>query len=278
MTSKIKVLVAADMLFLLLLALSGSTLGIISEIFYYLAFIAPVGMMLSYAYKPSENSHASELQAQKEMIGDFKGDFSLSKKAITLSLPIIFPAVLLILGVSLLCSLLLGAFGFENPSVPTSSFARALLTHALVPAFLEELLFRFAPIKLLRENRKTALLLSSVMFAFAHANLFQIPYALIAGFILSALYIVTGSILPSIILHFINNTVSLLSIYGLGDKLILIILSSLSLVSLVFAIIGRKRLIDAFKEQFSGEKLTLSYHPLFFIVTSLVLAISSLFA
>ena len=277
MTAKIKVLVAADMTFLLLLALSGSAMGIASEILYYLAFIIPIVMMLNYAYKTSENAHT--LQKQNEIISDIKKSFSLSRGALKISLPLIFPSVLLTLFVSLIISLTLASFGFENASDISSPFAIALITHALVPAVLEELLFRFAPIALLSDNKKTALILSSVMFAFAHVSLFQIPYAILAGFILCALYLATGSILPSMVLHFINNAISLISIYGIiSDGLIILILASLSLISAAFIFAYRRSIAASLKQTLSGKKLELSYHPLFFIITSLVLAISSLFA
>ena len=277
MTSKIKVLVSADMIFLLLLALSGSTEGTVSTLLYYSAFIIPSIMMLSFTYRPHESLHASASFSKNDIARDIKRDFTLSKKGLFFTLPILFPSILLILAISLLISLLLGALGMENTTVSSSSFVSALVTYALLPAILEELLFRFSTIKLLGENKKTALLLSSLMFAFAHANLFQIPYALAAGFICGALYLVTGSILPSIILHFINNTVSLLSMYGYGDTNIIITLCALTLISLVFLIIYRRFFINAIKSCFDKKKMEISYHPIVFIITSLVLAISMLF-
>ena len=141
----------------------------------------------------------------------------------------------------------------------------------------KEMLFRLASIKLLRENKKTALTLSALTFAFAHVNLFQIPFALMAGLVCGALYIVTGSIIPSVVLHFLNNTVSLLSMYGFGDLKIIIILSVLSLVSLIFIFIRRRTFVNMIKESFSKEKAVFTYHPLIFIITSLILAVSMLF-
>ena len=189
----------------------------------------------------------------------------------------IFPAISIILVSSIITSMLLGAFGLKNASVFNEPFVLALVTHALLPAILEELLFRFVPIKLLSENKRAAFVISSVMFAFAHANLFQIPYALIAGSIFSWLYIATGSIIPSIILHFLNNTVSLISIYGCKASIILIALGILSAISLVPAIIKRRLYKEKISEMLKSEKISLSYYPLFFIGTSLILAISALF-
>ena len=265
------------MLFLLLLSLSGSTGRIASDIIYYLAFLAPVGVMLNRIYQQRDSSGRIIYSEGGDVIADLKSDFSISKENLIFSLPIIFPAVSVILVISVLTSMLLGVFGYENTAVFDESLFVSIITHALVPAVLEELLFRFAPIKLLSENKKTALILSSVMFAFAHANLFQIPYAFIAGLIFSSLYIITGSILPSMLLHFINNTVSLISIYGYTGAAFFIILTSLSIISLAVITIRRKFYKEKLQAIFTKEKIVFSYYPIFFIITSLVLACSMFF-
>ena len=277
MDSKIKFITAMDMLFLLLLALSGSTLGITSEIFYYLAFLGPVGLTLNYIYNPGKNQHVSPLDVRKAMLNDLRSDFTLSKDKLAFTLPVIAPAISVVLAFSVLTTFILALFGQENAVNLGEPFVIALLTHALVPAVLEELLFRFVPIKLLSENKKVAFVISSVMFAFAHANLFQIPYALIAGAIFSWLYISTGSIIPSIILHFLNNTVSLISIYGCKPWIILVTLGVFSLASAIFLFMKRETYKEKTKEIFDCEKASVSYYPLFFIGTSLILAISMFF-
>ena len=277
MISRIKFLTAIDMLFLLLLSLSGSTLGIASEILYYLACLLPVGLMLNHVYAHKETIHTTPLERKEAMLNDLKRDFTLSKKGAALSLPIFFPAISVILAISALTSLLLSSFGYSNATEFNEPFIVALLTHALAPAILEELLFRFAPIKLLEENKRSALILSSLMFAFAHANLFQIPYALVAGFIFSSLYLLTGSILPSVILHFLNNAVSLASMYGVKAPVIVIALAITSVASLTVIFIRRKEYKDEIKKMIGKEKAVLAYTPLFFIATSSVIAISMLF-
>ena len=278
MTSKIKALVSADMIFLLLLLFSGSSSGPASEILYYSAFIVPTALILSFTYNPPESLHASARPEKSEVINDFKKDFSVSRRTLLFSLPVIAPTILIVLGISALTSLLMGKLGIDDTVTLETTLLIAIITHALIPAVLEELLFRLAPIKLLRGNKKTALILSAVMFAFAHANLFQIPFALVAGFACGTLYVVTGSILPSILLHFINNTVSLLSMYGFGDLKIILTLSVLSLASVIFIFVYRRTFIKMIKDSFGNEKFESSYHPLIFIITSLILAISTFFA
>lgn len=278
MTSKIKLIVAMDMLFLLFLALSGSAGGIASEMLYYLAFLLPTALALNDLYGGDKISHDAGGKATPPIISDLKKDFSFDKKCIFFFLPTILPAIAVIIALSLLTSLFMGLFGFENITAFEEPFILAVITHALVPAILEELLFRFAPIKLMRENRKSALLISSLMFAFAHANLFQIPYAFLAGVIFSALYLMTGSIIPSIILHFLNNLFSLISLYGYLSLAVYIPLFALLLISLIVLVKKRACYIKEINSIFkSGEKCEFSYYPFIFIATSLVLALSSLF-
>ena len=278
MISRIKFLTAIDMLFLLLLSLSGATFGAASEILYYLAFLVPVGLVLNHVYNAPKDHKVSPLEVRETMMSDLKRDFTLTKKGALISIPIFFPAISVVLAISVITSLILGSLGYESATQFNEPFITALIIHALLPAILEELLFRFAPIKLLSENKRSALILSSVMFAFAHANLFQIPYALVAGVMLSSLYLLTGSMLPSIILHFLNNTVSLASIYGVKPLVIVVPLIILSAVSLVIILMNKNTYKNEIKKMLGSEKAVLSYTPLFFVATTLILAISSLFA
>jgi len=277
MISRIKLLVAIDTLFLFLLALSGSASGIISELFYALAFAVPIGITINFLYNPKNAAESTGADARAEMLSDLRSDFSISKKALLFTLPLIFPSILVILALSVLTAYLLGLFGISNELTLTQPFIIALITHALAPAVLEELLFRFIPIKLLSENKKTALVLSSLLFAFAHANLFQIPYALLAGVIFSSLYLLTGSIIPSLLLHFLNNTVSLASMYGFPDTVLICALALLTVASLTVIIARGRVYLTKIKSTFKGEKVIFSYYPIFFILFSLLLAIPVLF-
>ena len=85
MVSRIKTLVAADMLFLLLLSLSGSTGGIASDIIYYLAFLAPVGVMLNRIYQQRDSSGRIIYSEGGDVIADLKSDFSISKENLIFS-------------------------------------------------------------------------------------------------------------------------------------------------------------------------------------------------
>ena len=61
---------------------------------------------------------------------------------------------------------------------------------------------------------KFAIIMSSVMFAAMHGNLVQAPFALIAGFAIGYFSIKTGSIWTGIIIHAINNGISVAITYA----------------------------------------------------------------
>jgi membrane protease YdiL (CAAX protease family) len=93
-----------------------------------------------------------------------------------------------------------------------------VLTHALLPAVLEEGLFRFVPLKVLSPiSRKIAVLLSAALFAIVHGSVYKIPYAFAAGVIFAMLDIYFASLLPSLLIHFLNNLLSLTVSYGYLD-------------------------------------------------------------
>lgn len=87
----------------------------------------------------------------------------------------------------------------------------------ILPPIFEEVFFRGV---LLGSLKKSHLLLSSTVvalcFAFYHASLVQLFYQLIYGFVLSVLTIKSGSVIPSIISHFINNFLILVLTYFFG--------------------------------------------------------------
>ena len=83
------------------------------------------------------------------------------------------------------------------------------LAVAVVPAILEEITIRGIIMQPLRKyGDKFAIFTSALLFAYMHGNMVQIPYTIIGGLLLGYLAVVTGSLWPSIILHFINNLYS----------------------------------------------------------------------
>ncbi len=61
---------------------------------------------------------------------------------------------------------------------------------------------------------KFAIIMSSVMFAAMHGNLVQAPFALIAGFAIGYFSIKTGSIWTGVVIHALNNGISVAITYA----------------------------------------------------------------
>lgn len=77
---------------------------------------------------------------------------------------------------------------------------------AVLPAILEELLFRGVVMGLLRPaGDRVAILVSALLFSLAHGTLTQIPFAFVLGLVFGFLYVRTGSLLVPMALHFLNN-------------------------------------------------------------------------
>ena len=94
-------------------------------------------------------------------------------------------------------------------------FTLSILSVAVAPALLEELLFRGAIMgSLLKYGKELAIFASAFMFALVHGNLVQIPFAFLVGLVLGAMVVETGSIWTGVAIHFFNNLISVLMDYA----------------------------------------------------------------
>lgn len=89
----------------------------------------------------------------------------------------------------------------------------AILFLAILPALLEETFFRgIICLGLADSEGKTrAIILSGLLFAFAHMNPWQFTPALILGMVLGWAAIRTGSIRLPVLLHLITNSIAILN-------------------------------------------------------------------
>ena len=231
-------LIFIDLLFILFLSLSGVFSGLLSDLFYLIAFVLPT-LVFFFLHKETEE-------------GPFKISASVTPQALNLSVLFAAPTVLVIFALSFLVSVIMGALGISPQSVAEDkNFLYAVILHAIAPAIFEEMLFRYIPISALgNKSPRLAVAYSSVLFALAHCNLFQIPYALFAGVIFAVLDVAAGSVLPSVIIHLINNVLSLIwSRGGEGDAFYIAFICVLvlaSILSIVFIFIKRKSLKNDF--------------------------------
>ena len=84
--------------------------------------------------------------------------------------------------------------------------AMMVLQVAIIPAIVEEFAMRGVMLQALRRYGDWfAVGVTSVLFAVMHGNLVQAPFALILGFALGWLVLMTGSLWAGILIHFFSN-------------------------------------------------------------------------
>ena len=141
-----------------------------------------------------------------------------SGKTIGLSIPLIVAGMLFIN----LCSEFLGL-----PDLMQDTFRAmsrnvfGIISIAIMAPLVEELLFRGAiQGYMLRKGMKplNAILIASAIFGIVHMNPIQIPFAFAIGLIFGWLYYRTGSVVPGIIGHFINNSIACLQMATLTEE------------------------------------------------------------
>lgn len=82
---------------------------------------------------------------------------------------------------------------------------------AVIAPITEEFLFRGAFLQPLRRyGDKYAIIVSAIMFGLVHGNIFQSPFTFVLGLLLGYVTTKSNSIIPAIILHFVNNATAVL--------------------------------------------------------------------
>lgn len=93
------------------------------------------------------------------------------------------------------------------------------ITVAVIPAFVEEFLFRGVILSNLMPYGKTsAVVASAVLFGLMHQNGEQLFFATVAGLVFGFLYVAFGTIWLPVLLHFINNSYAVLT-QALAERL-----------------------------------------------------------
>ena len=95
-----------------------------------------------------------------------------------------------------------------------SALLLCFISLCIVPAIVEELFFRGALQGLMRPSGSApAIFAPALLFALLHLDLAQGITAFLCGLFLGWLAERTGSILPGMLLHFVNNSLAFLSLY-----------------------------------------------------------------
>lgn len=141
-----------------------------------------------------------------------------------LRISLVLPAALFCLGTSVVgvfCSSLIGfllqsVFGVRSfmPELEMPREAAAsllfMVSLSIAPAVLEEVMFRGIIMQSLRRfGDSFALVTSAILFGMSHGNLVQGPNAVLMGLVIGYFVLCTGSLFTGIIIHFLNNALTL---------------------------------------------------------------------
>ncbi|MBR6538939.1 MAG: CPBP family intramembrane metalloprotease [Bacteroides sp.] len=139
-------------------------------------------------------------------------------KTLWLSIPLIFASMIFIN----LCSEFIDLPNWmENDFFAMSRNLFGILSVAIMAPVVEEFLFRGAiEGHLLKQGKRpsTAILISALVFGLIHINPAQVPFAFAIGLVFGWLYYRTGSMVPGIIGHFINNSIACIQMATLSKE------------------------------------------------------------
>ncbi len=156
---------------------------------------------------------------KKKITGILPLGTTYNKKASTYLVVAFLPLTLLSTFLINFISLMVQSFmgvdftsGMEDMAVTNvKDFLFMTLFVAIIPAILEEVAIRGVLLQPLRRfGDGFAIVVSAVIFSLLHGNMVQVPYTVVAGIYFGYIAVATGSIWPSIILHFFNNFYSVM--------------------------------------------------------------------
>ena len=142
--------------------------------------------------------------------------FRSPKKGLTL--PFICAGVAFCLFVSMVTGIAVSIFEGFGVSIPNPEMElpegvygiiAVVISTVFIPAFVEEFAMRGVVLGLLRKYGDTfAVFVSALVFGIMHANIYQIPFAFLLGIFFGIIVIKTESLWPAMLLHGINNGIS----------------------------------------------------------------------
>ena len=274
MSEAVKAVTLIDIIFVVMLVLSGSFGTAVGDVIYYSAFLITVA--LGFAISEKLKYKREEIKGVAEPLATH---LTLDKERVGLLIPLVAPTVLLIFIVSLVSTLVCSLFGVAQPPIEERGFAEMIFIHALLPAFFEEALFRYVAMKLLMPySKRFCIIYSALCFALIHCSFVQMPYAFIAGLIFMTVDVAFDSIWPSVVLHFINNATSVFLI-KYSDSKALMLVSVILLVPIIIAsLFFLLRSMRKYKEMAAhalekGERAEITYAPFILVAICLYIAL-----
>ncbi|MBQ8869256.1 MAG: CPBP family intramembrane metalloprotease [Oscillospiraceae bacterium] len=179
-------------------------------------------------------------------------------------------------------------------AAPNGALATVIfvLSHAVLAPILEETLFRFLILERLRRYGDVfAVLVSAFLFMLLHSSFFSFAYAFVAGIIFGFLAVFTGSLLCPLILHALNNLISVAMILLEGrltseqiDLIYIGLLAVMAVISVCALLLLQKSNDGAFRLTFDGKLIFkgrkaaiifTSLPMIFFIIMTVAFAVSA---
>lgn len=174
-----------------------------------------------------------------------------------------------------------------------------LMYVCLVGPILEEIIFRGFILKSMqRYGNLTAIIVSAILFSMFHLNLVQFVNPVLMGIILAFIAIKSNSIVPSIIVHIFNNTITFMlaaiSLFNMPivDAIVGFIYFLLGIAALILFVIRYKedflqtigedtvvlKTYEKVKSSFSGRWAMgyIAFYGLFIIATTLITNITKI--
>ena len=134
-------------------------------------------------------------------------------------IPLFFALFFAYYSSSLICSTIFGYSGAYMPAVPIPSedpwsMVLLIVQYVIVPAVLEELLFRRAMINAIMPYGKWfAVTMSSLLFAMSHWERTRVIPVFVFSFFLSVVYMETKNLLIPSVIHLLNNALAFAGLY-----------------------------------------------------------------
>lgn len=260
--------VMLNLVFVFIITASSLFTGVASAVVYYCAFIVPISVFFVCKLKTK-----IKLSPPR---------FTVSAENARLGAATVFPTIAIVFVISWLTSIVASEFGVDSLTDVSGNLVHVILTKAVLTAVLEELLFRYIPLSLISPySRRSAIILSAAFFALAHCNIYQLFYAFIAGVIFAILDLAFDSIVPSLVIHFANNLVSIFWLRNGGSaefvRWYVISILSLAALSSIPIIILRRKYIRSLRAVFCNDgKIEFTVESAFFILFMLLLTILSI--
>lgn len=168
----------------------------------------------------------------KKKTTDVIKDFNVKPigfKAVIIAMAIGFIVYFLNLAVASFFNLVIFSTGYDpsfgmssatSDGYPLVAFLGDLVLTALLPGICEEFCHRGLLLNGYKQlGIKKSIVLVGILFGLMHLNIEQFFYASIIGMFLTLLVYLTGSIIPSMIVHFMNNAMGLYLTFAASNNL-----------------------------------------------------------